>query len=205
MEKQEEKETTKEALIEKEKTQIGGSREPFFGALLFFVMIFFTVISLVGIGMVVYTQWKESRAEKAEPSIVALSKEMTSVDDAANTETETPKEEEKPKEESPAASSIVETASAKALSVAVLNGGAVKGSAGVLAEALKKKEYKKVTAGNTTKDYVGVTVYYEANREKEAGAVIEDIKDVYANAKSAPAESGNKETLIGQITIIVGK
>jgi hypothetical protein len=93
---------------------------------------------------------------------------------------------------------------AKNTDIKVLNGGAAKGSAGVVAEALKKAGYTKVTTGNTLGDYTGTTVYFSVGLDQEAGAVKQALLSWPATVtKEAP--QGNKETAQAPLTVIVGK
>lgn len=197
--------TVPENEIQKKNEPVG-ARESLFGALLFFVMIIFTVLSVIGIGWIVYTKWKESRAFSARPSIVAIEKQLleneevnkTGEDTLVSSETVAPSMEEKTAEEGV-------LVAAKKLTISVLNGGATKGSAGTFAEILKAEGFIGATAGNTIKDYVGVTVYYAAELEKEAEAILGSVIKKYPAAKKAPAETNNKETSVARITIILGK
>ena len=94
---------------------------------------------------------------------------------------------------------------AKNTEVKVLNGGAAKGSAATGAELLTKGGYTKVTTGNTVSNYTGVTVYYAAGLEEQAGIVREALLKTYPKAEIKPALKDNKETSQGAITVILGK
>lgn len=180
------------------------SRESLWGALLFAAMIVFVMASIGSIGWTAYSHWKKVRANGNNPSITGLLKETEQeMSGVASDEISPPLENE-----------ILENAkitneetisAAKKLEVSVLNGGAAKGSAGVLADFLKKEGYLKTDMGNTQKDYVGVTIYHAAGLEKEVEAVKASVAKKYPQAKILPADSRNKETSVSQVTIILGK
>lgn len=180
------------------------SRESLWGALLFAAMIVFVVASIGGIGWTAYSHWKKVRANGNGPSITGLLKETEQeMSGVASNEISPPLENEIPEN---AKITNEETISvAKKLEVSVLNGGAAKGSAGVLADFLKKEGYLKTDMGNTEKDYTGVTIYHAAGLEKEVEAVKASVAKKYPQAKILPADSRNKETSVSQVTIILGK
>jgi len=177
------------------------SHESFWGAVLFAGMLLFVVASIGGVGWAAYTKWQSEKVAKSQPSITVLpeqSNEQKSV---------TPKEEAQAAgsteaKEEPASDTI---AAAKKLGISVLNGGAAKGSAGVLADFLKKEGYLKTVAGNTINNYTGVVVYYASGLEKEAEIIKESVVKKYPQAKILPADTNNKETSVSQATIILGK
>lgn len=178
-----------------------GSHEPLWGMLLIAGMLLFVVASIAGIGWAVYSKWQGTRMAENQPSITALSE---SSDEAAppaeSQQANTPQAVNA--DQQPAADSAE---AAKKLEVSVLNGGAAKGSAGVLAEFLKTEGYAKTLAGNTLKDYAGTVVYHAASLEKEAEAVRTSVAKKYPQAKTLPADVGNKETSVSAVTIIIGK
>lgn len=94
---------------------------------------------------------------------------------------------------------------AKQTAVSVLNGGGAKGSAGVLADFLKKAGYAKVTAGNADGDYSGVAVFYQKGQESVAKSVLADVAKKYPKAAIANADASRKETSASPITVILGK
>lgn len=180
------------------------SRESLWGALLFAAMIVFVVASIGGIGWTAYSHWKKVRANGNNPSITGLLKE-TEQETGAATSIETPSLENKTGNEIAKSNNEGIILAAKKLEASVLNGGAAKGSAGALADFLKKEGYLKTDMGNTLKDYVGVTIYYAASLEKEAEVIKESVAKKYPQAKIMPADSRNKETSVSQVTIILGK
>ena len=181
------------------------SHESLWGAMLFAAMIAFVLASIGGIGWVVYSQWKNERVAENRPSIAVLLDEVKEdavnaemAQTASSTETKVAEAADTKKDEDV-------SASAKKLEISVLNGGSPKGSAGVLAELLKKEGYLKTDAGSTLKDYTGVTVYYATTLEKEAEAIKTSVLKKYPKAAILPADKTNKETSVSQITIILGK
>lgn len=179
------------------------AREPLWGALLFFSMLLFVLASIGGIGYVVYSAWQAERAITNQPSITALS--VSSVDTEEQTSDSEVQNELAPVVEEKTSDSDALLESAKKMTVSVLNGGGGKGSAGILADILKKEGYSKVQPGNTIKDYVGVTVYYAANLQKEAEIIKGSVAKKYPQATILPADAKNKETSVSEITIIIGK
>lgn len=174
------------------------SRESLWGAILFACMLLFVIVSVGGVGWVVYSQWKSERMAESQPSISALS--------ASDEETPPATEEATaPVAEATASESDNITIAAQNLTISVLNGGGAKGSAGAVAEFLKTAGYSKTQAGNTIKDYTGVTVYYSANLEKEAEIIKQNVAKKYPQVTLSPADTKNNETSASQITIIIGK
>jgi hypothetical protein len=182
------------------------SHEGLWGALLFAFMLLFVLVSVGGIGWVVYSQWKHERVAENRPSIAVLLDEVK--EDAVNEElaqTAPSTESNAVAETETKKSEDMIVAAAKKLEISILNGGSPKGSAGVLAELLKKEGYLKTEAGSTLKDYTGVTLYYAANLEKEAEVIKVSVAKKYPQAKILLADKTNKETSTSQITIILGK
>lgn len=180
------------------------SRESLWGALLFAAMIVFVVASIGGIGWTAYSHWKKVRANGNNPSITGLLKETEQeMSGVASNEISPPLENEI--SENAKITNEETISAAKKLEVSVLNGGAAKGSAGVLADFLKKEGYLKTDMGNTQKDYTGVTIYYAAGLEKEVEAVKASVAKKYPQVKILPADSRNKETSVSQVTVILGK
>ncbi len=180
------------------------SREPLFGTLLFSLLLLCTLLSLAGIGWVLYSRWQESREQAGQLSIATLplkSSESSAQETAASNDTETPSEEHRE------SSSSAETAilAPKDVDVKVLNGGAAKGSAGTVTETLKQAGYSKATFGNATGDYSGVTVYYAASAEREALAVKEALVKKYPMITAKSSVAGNTETSVASVTVILGK
>ncbi len=181
------------------------SRESLFGTLLFASMILSVVASIGGIGWVMYARWKMERAADSRASITELIKKADQeTGDVASPATATPQKNETDQGINPSTNEEIISV-AKKLEISVLNGGAAKGSAGILADFLKKEGYLKTDMGNTLKDYAGVIIYYTASLEKEAEMIQASVIKKYPQAKILPADSKNKETLVSQVTIILGK
>ncbi|MDP3957323.1 MAG: LytR C-terminal domain-containing protein, partial [bacterium] len=179
----------------------GTSHESLWGAVLFAGMLLFVVASIGGVGWVAYTKWQSERVAKNQPSITVLSEQSGGNKNVASAEPAKTLESEPAQEPSVSDS----TSAAKKLGISVLNGGAAKGSAGVLANFLKQEGYSKTDLGNTLKDYAGVGVYYASGLEKEAEVIKESVVKKYPQVKILPADPQNKETSVSQITIILGK
>lgn len=179
-----------------------GPRESLWGTVLFAGMLMFVLASVSGIGWVVYSQWKIERVADNQPSIGAL----PALPAADEEQVSPPETASTPAEGSGAATpDNAGAAAAKKLTISVLNGGGAKGSAGILADTLKKEGYTGVSPGNTIKDYSGVTVYYAANLEKEAESVKGSVIKKYPQVTLSAADAKNKETSASQITVIIGK
>lgn len=178
------------------------SRESLWGAVLFAGMIVFVIVSLWGIGWAAYSGWKSDRTEKNQPSIGSLAKQSEGTEVSSAEPSQAADAVRVMTADKQAVDVLAE---AKKLEISVLNGGGAKGSAGALADFLKGEGYLKTDAGNATKDYSGVTVYYAANLEKEAAIVTESIMKKYPQAKPLPADANDKETSASQVTVILGK
>lgn len=107
--------------------------------------------------------------------------------------------------ESKSSEEVSEQPDAKQSTISVLNGGGAKGSAGMLADILKKAGFSKVTAGNADGDYAGVTVFYQEGQESGAKAVLADIVKQYPKAVVSKADPNRKETGVAPITVVIGK
>ncbi|MGK2848486.1 MAG: LytR C-terminal domain-containing protein [Minisyncoccota bacterium] len=177
------------------------SHESLWGALLFAIMIVFVLISIGGIGWVTYEQWQGTKRAEEQPSISELSQQVVPK--------ETPSTEEVPKEEVNGIESSMSDPSAieatKKIITSVLNGGGAKGSAGVLADTLKKDGYLHVTTGNTVQNYTGVTIYYASGQDKEAEILKKSVATKYPQVTLSTADPKNQETSLASLTVIIGK
>lgn len=182
-----------------------GSHESLLGTILFLLMIIFTLLSIAGVGWAAYSKWVASRDEARQPSIAALEEKKDEKSEALPAQPDAAKTENQENKTAPDAAGNSADTKAKDTPISVLNGGAAKGSAGIVADILKKDGYAKVTAGNTLGDYVGVTVYHAAGSDKEAQGVQSSLLAKYPQAKLLPADAKNKETSVSQITVILGK
>lgn len=178
------------------------SREPLFGAILFGFFSLVAIIVVVGIGWGVYQGYQVSQERAVLPSIATI----TLGDDVKET-TEEPKEEvaieEKPSTDTVSQEEMLKKA--QAISIKVLNGGAPKGSASVVAGALTRAGFTKVEIGNTLKDYTGVVIYFAPEAEKEAETVKATLLKSYPNITTQSAIKTNTETTQAPLSIIFGK
>lgn len=180
------------------------SREPLWGAILFSCMLLFVVASIASIVWIAYSQWKIERKVSAEPSITILSEQAKKAQEETPTNDVKTGDGEQTKQSDEKATTG-DASSAKKMALTVLNGGAVKGSAGTIATFLKAEGYTSVTAGNTQSDYKGTVVYYASGLDKEASMVKTILIKKYPQTTILPADGKNKETSVSQITIILGK
>jgi cytoskeletal protein RodZ len=91
------------------------------------------------------------------------------------------------------------------ISIVVLNGGAPKGSAGIVADILKTDGFLKATAGNASGDYSGMVVYWKEGNESAAKAVQAALSAKYPSIAVKASDPKNKETLSAPIVAILGK
>lgn len=180
-----------------DKREKSRSYESLWGGILFACMLLFVVLSIGAIGFNVYSQWREKQLKQNEPSISALSQK--SQEEAVG------KEEKEELSVPEVVEAPIDEVSVKKRVISVLNGGGKKGSAGIVATSLKGEGYLSVTAGNTLKDYTGVTVYFSSGLDKEAQFIKEILVKKYPQVKVSPADIQNKETETSQITVILGK
>lgn len=185
--------------VEEKITTPTASHEPLFGALLFGMMILLTLGAVGLIGWSAYRGFRVTEERGALPSIATLPAQE-SAPETVSEETVT-----EPKEAVSVVSAEEKLKKARGTDTKVLNGGAAKGSAGIVAEILKKDGFTKVAVGNTTSDYVGVTVYFLSDFEQEAEAVKNLLVKTYpkVTAKAAPKE--NKEAAQASLVVILGK
>ncbi len=179
-------------------SQESASREPLFGTLLFGGIALFVFLALALIGFWGYRGWQANKEQRDLPSIASLP--ITE-----EKETVAPPVEEVKQEPIPEMSPEELLKKTKETSIQILNGGAAKGSAGVVGEALKKDGYTKVTVGNTTGNYTGTTVYFANDLEKEAEILKNALLKSYPKAQVKAALVDNKETSTAPLTVILGK
>ncbi len=187
---------------EKKSQPVKKSKEAFFGTLLFMGMIVVILAIILGIAWGAYYGFRSTKQQSALPSIGNLAmeekKEEVKVEEVKPTAEENKEQGEKD------ADKELRT-KAKNTDIKALNGGAAKGSAGVVAELLKKDGFTKVTPGNTLADYTGTVVYYAADLEKEAGIVKEALLKNYPKTEVKAAVKTNTETTQAPIVVIVGR
>jgi len=172
------------------------SRQPLFGTLLFSGLVLMMLVVVALLSWWGYRGWNFTQERSALPSIAALP--ITE----EKTESSVPVKEE-PKTEEPSQEELVKKT--KAADIKVLNGGAAKGSAGVLGEALKKEGYTKISVGNTTGNYTGTTIYFASGLDQEAATLKASLLKSYPKTETKPALIDNKETTQASLTVILGK
>lgn len=179
------------------------SKEGWYGAVLLASTALFSTILLGGGFWWAYTRiYLDVRQEKA--SIVRLPSDIPA-SEATDTETD-PAVVPVVTPSAPASGeSVTVPADAKQEAVVVLNGGGAKGSAGTIAVLLKQGGYAKVTTGNTTKDYTGVTVYHAAGKGDPAAAIVKILLKQYPKAVSKEAPKTDAEASSSAVVVIIGK
>ncbi len=190
----------KNEVIDERASVIGkSSRQPLFGALLFWGLFLIFGVLIGGVIWGGYLSWNFTKDQAALPSISGLPQgsdeslaPVTRIEAAPIVASEPDTEGE----------SLKKT---KGIDIQVLNGGAAKGSAGTVAENLKKDGFTKVTVGNTVNNYTDTVVYYAVGHESEADAVKKSLLKSYPKAETKSALQNNKETTVGTITVILGK
>jgi cytoskeletal protein RodZ len=90
------------------------------------------------------------------------------------------------------------------LSVRVLNGGAAKGSAGVVTELLTKAGFTKAVAGNATGDYQGMTVYCTKGKDTESKALADALAASYKEVTAKPIPENVSELAQATCTVVIG-
>lgn len=92
-----------------------------------------------------------------------------------------------------------------ALNVLVLNGGAPKGSAAILADILKSAGFSKVTTGNSAADYAGLVVYRTDGNDAAAESVRSALSAKYPSVTVQPADAKKAETTKAAVVVVFGK
>lgn len=170
-----------------------------FGGLLLGFLILTLIGALGWVGWNGYQGYVHQKNVAMLPSIATLPKGEEPKTDVVVIPPEPTKPEEKP------VTSDETLKKAKGTEVKVLNGGAPKGSATTGADILKKDGYTKVTTGNTTLDYTGVTVYFTTGNESLADIVKSTLLKSYPKTTTKEAVKDNKETSGAPLTVILGK
>lgn len=91
------------------------------------------------------------------------------------------------------------------VAVSVLNAGAPGGTAGKVAETLRKAGFPKTEAGNADASYSVVTIFYGEGFEDAASAVREALVGTYVDAVVAPADTAKKDTTVASVTVMLTK
>lgn len=174
------------------------SNEPFFGVLVMMVVVILLVLLASYGGWFLYHGVKNSRSNASMPSI-------ESIPLAANTVTNEEKLEISKSEEK-SIETTQEKSANKKIAIKVLNGGAAKGAAGVVAELLKEAGYTTISTGNSVGDYAGVSVtFLSPASEGDANGVREALLKKYPSTVAKSATQGNADMTASPITVIVGK
>lgn len=174
------------------------SHEPFFGVLVMMMSIVLLGLLASYGGWFLYHGVKRIGDDTTLPSIETIPLATDRIDD------EQKAEESKPIENAEAPSE--EMSASKKIAVTVLNGGAVKGTASVVAGVLMGSGYSAVSSGNSKGDYTGVTVFFtEPATEMDAAAIRKVLLAKYPSMSVKPSVASMADTLVSPITIIVGK
>lgn len=177
------------------------SKEGWYGAVLLGGVVLVGCVLLGGVAWWTYTRiYLEAREEKV--SITELSANIPVTE---TTDTEVVPESATPPTPSVPSETPTVSTDAKQETVSVLNGGGPKGSAGTAATVLKQAGYTKVTTGNTTKDYTGITVYYAAGKNEAAAAIVKSLIKQYPKATSQEAPKTDAEASSAALVVIIGK
>jgi cytoskeletal protein RodZ len=177
------------------------SHESLLGFLIMLVIVIFLVVLASYGGWLLYQGVKEYRGDTNRVSIERIPLGMS----AEEKKDEPKKSEENKSEESVSVKSDAPAVSKK-IAVKVMNGGAAKGSASVVAGVLMGSGYGTVSTGNATGDHTGLTVYFKAPAtQADANAVKESLLKKYPGAVVKPSVAGTADTVASPVTVIVGK
>ncbi len=189
--------TTNEAAPQEESNKT--SHESLFGFLIMMIIAVLLVSLAAYGGWFLYHGVRENMSDMNQLSISDIPQVM-------NEEGNTPKET---MSENTQKSELVVTQPAivnKKIAIKVLNGGAVKGGAGVAADVLKGEGYTAVSTGNSVGDYSGVSVYFTAPATQgDADAVTGILLKKYPSSVTKGTGSGNPDTKSSGLTVIIGK
>ncbi len=177
------------------------SREPLFGFLIILVIgVLLLALASYG-GWFLYRGVKENQAHSDRVSIENIPLGTVTEDKREELKkTEEPKAEENApmKSDSPVVN--------KKIAIRVMNGGAAKGSASVVAGVLMGSGYGTVSTGNATGDHTGLTVYFKAPvTEADANAVKESLLKKYPTGMVKASAANMPDTMTSPVTVIVGK
>lgn len=170
------------------------------------------LVALIGISIFCATLFmrakNESTANKMSVATLAVNNAAQEESDKkTENATSTPAQQENnTKAEESKAEDIEKKESKKPaeISIKILNGGAVAGSAAKIKDILTNKGYSKTEAQNAQENnHEGLVVYHAGTLEAEAGAVRELLKANYPKAEIKPASS--VEEKMADIVIILGK
>lgn len=172
--------------------------EAFFGALLIGCLVLSFLAATAYFGYSGYRYFKAMKAEETIPSISLL----PNGENKKSIELETTEKKEIASDPAIVAAVAVDK---KKLEIKVLNGGTAKGIAGTYTEKLKKGGFIKATVGNSVGDYTGATIYFAKGQETGMTVLKETVQKDYPTVSVKEAESGNKDTIVAAIVLILGK
>ncbi|HWQ60453.1 MAG TPA: LytR C-terminal domain-containing protein [Candidatus Fimivivens sp.] len=171
-------------------------KDELFGKL---VLIVTGIVCVSIVAYFIYLGYRASvSASTDRTSIVSLHRENDSQEETS-ADTESAQDAVSPAPD--AASSL----SKDTLAVLVLNGGAPKGSAAILADILKSAGFAKVTTGNTDADYSGIVVYRQDGNDEAAESVKDSLSKKYPSVTVLPADVKIAETTKAPVVVIYGK
>lgn len=176
--------------------------------------VLYSMFFLVLAGLVLwgwnYWYGKQQALSDTRPSIATLSSEPIAVSmnpvsvvkqESKNEKEEQSKEEKKVDAGDSGASNVHDKAT---LEINILNGGAVKGSAGKAQDLLKKNGYVKSEAATAKGDYTGTTLYYKDSFEKDAQEIQKILgSDTSVTMKAAPTTTS--ELSSASVVVVLGK
>ncbi len=179
----------------------GVSHEPLFGFLMMLIIVIFLLSLATYGGWLLYRGVKESRGDMSRVSIEQIPLGMNTGEQQKE-----PKETEERKAVENTTVKTEPVVVNKKVAVKVLNGGAPKGSASIVAGVLMGSGYATVGTGNATGDYTGVTVFFKAPAtDADANAVKDALLKKYPGAVVKPSVPGTADTVVSPITVITGK
>jgi hypothetical protein len=163
-------------------------------------VMFSVAVLVVGVAaFFVYIAYRMAGSDATEgASIASIANENQTPTDAKETSKA---------EEAPITEKKIEDASFKKDSVAisVLNGGAPKGSAAIIADILKSDGFSRTTTGNSSGDYSGLVVYRKEGNEEAAEAVRKTLSVKYPSVSVKAADLKNSETSVTPVVVVFGK
>jgi cytoskeletal protein RodZ len=160
----------------------------------FGLLVFVALVLIVAVGFLIFLAVKKvGNPEAGKVSIQNISKTESQTKEEISEKAPVEKEAETPKAVNP-----------MDVSIKILNGGAIGGSAGKVKEVLALKGYKKIEVGNSDKsNYVGVNVFYQGDGKVTAEKVATDLKTKYPTAAAKLGVSVEEKS--SSIVIILGK
>lgn len=177
------------------------ANEALFGTLLVIFLILITLGVIGAFGYFGYRLWQQDKVEERIPSIASIPHEAAPAPEPKPPTTPAPVSPAP----APSPAPTPPTIDRKQLSVRVLNGGAVKGSAGVLADKLKQAGFVKATFTSAAASYQGVTIYFAKGKEAEAADLKTEVAKTYPNATVAPAVPGGRDSTAADLVVILGQ